>query len=168
MTRTRLKGRWLRRAGAALLAWVFLAYLSRALGGDADVGLVGLVVAAAGAVLWVGLDAVAERGSTSWDLQADEPVGPPGQDLRLAALNRLVAGHLRGRRTDDALPRQLARLADQRLVARYGVSWRADPGRARPLLGPDLAALVEGSQRGDTPRLTTRQLDELLARIEEL
>ena len=51
-------------------------------------------------------------------------------------------------------------------MERYGVSWRVDPDRARALLEPELVALAE--EPSPHPRMTRRQIDVLLNRIEVL
>jgi hypothetical protein len=159
--------RLLWRAAAAFAVWAFLVGLARTLGSHPDVLLVGLAVAAGTAVLWLCVDAVGETDSPRWELLQDEPIRPPGQDTRLAALTRMITGHLDGRRPDDGLlHRQLVGLVDQRLIERYGVSWRVDPDRARALMEPELVALAEESP--PHPRMTRRQIDVLLQRIEAL
>ena len=158
--------RWAGRVGFALLVWFLLVYVSHLVGGDPEVGLVGLAVAAGSAVLWLCVDSLGESDRHSWELLDDEPLRPPGQDARLAALTRAVAAHFEARRPGDGLQRQLMSLVDQRLVARYGVSWRADPDRARAHLGPELLALAE--QTEPYPRMTRTQVGLLLERIEAL
>jgi hypothetical protein len=154
------------RVAEAFLVWAGLVGLARTLGSRPHIVLVGLAVAAAAAALWLCVDAVGETAAPRWGLLSDDPIRPPGQDSRLAALTRMVTGHFEGRRTDDALHRLLVGLVDQRLIARYGVSWRADPERARPLLDPELAVLAE--QEPPHPRMTRRQVDTLLSRIEAM
>jgi hypothetical protein len=112
------------------------------------------------------VDGVAEVDSPTWELPGDEPLSPPGQDLRLTALTRVVAGHFEARLPGDTLQRQLMGLVDQRLMARYGVSWRVDPERARELLPPELVDLAE--QVAPYPRMSIRRIDVLLTRIEAL
>jgi hypothetical protein len=51
-------------------------------------------------------------------------------------------------------------------MARYGLSWRVDPGRARELLPDELVDLAE--QTAPYPRMSVRQVDVLLTRIEAL
>jgi len=161
-----MRTRWTGRVGFALLVWFLLVYVAHLVGGEPDVGLVGLTVAAGSAVLWLCVDAVAEGDPPGWELLDDEPLRPPGQDARLAALTRVVSAHTEARRPGAGLQRALMALADQRLIARYGVSWRADPDRARPHLGPELLALAEQSE--PYPRMTRTQVDLLLDRIEAL
>jgi hypothetical protein len=159
-----------RRAAARVLGgflvWVGLVGLASILGARPDILLVGLTVGAAAAALWLCVDAVAETDSPGWGQLDDEPVRPPGQDNRFVALTRMVNGHFEARRPDDSLHRQLVGLVDQRLIARYGVSWRADPERAEPLMDPVLVALAE--QQPPHPRMTRQQLDVLLSRMEAL
>jgi hypothetical protein len=154
------------RGGAALAVWAGLVYLARTLGATPDVLLVGLAVAAAGGVLWLFVDGVTEVRSPTWELPGDEPIRQPGQDSRLTALTRVVGGHFEARLPGDTLHRQLMRLVDQRLMARYGLSWRVDPGRARELLPDELVDLAE--QTAPYPRMSVRQVDVLLTRIEAL
>ena len=154
------------RAGTALAVWAGLVYLARDVGATPDVPLVGLAVAACAGVLWLWVDGVAEVDSPTWELPGDEPLSPPGQDLRLTALTRVVAGHFEARLPGDTLQRQLMGLVDQRLMARYGVSWRDDPERARELLPPELVDLAE--QVAPYPRMSIRRIDVLLTRIEAL
>jgi hypothetical protein len=154
------------RVAGAFVVWAGLVGLARTLGSRPDIALVGLTVAAVSAALWLCVDAVGETASPRWELLDDEPILPPGQDSRLSALTRMVTAHFEGRRPDDSLHRQLVGLLDQRLVARHGVSWRADPDRARPLLDPALAALAD--EPPPHPRMTRRQVDVLLSRIEAM
>jgi hypothetical protein len=154
------------RVGAALAVWAGLVYLSHDLGATPDVPLVGLAVAASAGVLWLCVDGVTEVRSPTWELPGDEPIGRPGQDPRLTALTRAVAGHFEARLPGDTLQRQLMGLVDQRLMARYGVSWRVDPDRARALLPAELVGLAE--QVAPHPRMSKRQVDVLLTRIEAL
>ena len=51
-------------------------------------------------------------------------------------------------------------------MASHGVSWRVDPDRAAPLLGPELVALAR--QQPPYPRMNLQQIDVLLTRIEAL
>jgi hypothetical protein len=128
--------------------------------------LLGLTVAAFATTLWLFLDAGLHSEAPRWDLADDDPVRPPGEDPRLALLTRVVAQHLDAREVGDVLHRHLCELADQRLMAAHGVSWRVDPDRAAPLLGPELVALAR--QRAPHPRMNPQQIDVLLSRIEAL
>ena len=152
--------------GAALAVWAGLVYLAGELGATPDVPLVGLAVAACGGLLWLYVDGVTDVRSPTWELPGDEPISPPGQDLRLTALTRAVAGHFEARVPGDTLQRLLMGLVDQRLMARYGVSWRVDPDRSRDLLPPELVDLAQ--QVAPYPRMSSRQVDVLLTRIEAL
>jgi hypothetical protein len=154
------------RVAGAFVVWAVLVGLARTLGSRPDIALVGLTVAAASAALWLCVDAVGETATPHWELLDDEPIRPPGEDTRLSSLTRMVNAHFDGRRPDDSLHRQLVVLLEQRLVARYGVSWRADPERVRPLLDPALAALAE--QPSPHPRMTRQQVEVLLSRIEAI
>jgi hypothetical protein len=162
--------RWLDRAVIALVTWLVVVVLARLLGSDPDLGLLALTVAAAATTWWLCLDATRPSGRTPdrdrWDRDDDQPLRAPGEDTRLAALTRIVDAHFEARAADDTLQRHLMTLADQRLMARHGVSWRVDPDRAAPLLGPELLALAR--QTRPFPRMSVQQIDVLLSRIEAL
>jgi hypothetical protein len=118
------------------------------------------------AVVWLFLDVSADAEPTTWPGAREEPVGTPGEDPRLGQLRRVVSNHLDGHEVGDALYRRLGELADQRLLARHGVTRDADPARAAVLLGPDLAATLEA--RPPYPRLSPARIEQLLQRIEDL
>jgi hypothetical protein len=162
--------RWPERAAIALVTWLVVVVLARLLGSDPDLGLLALTVAAAATTWWLCLDATRPQGRPPerdrWDRDDDQPLHVPGEDTRLAALARVVDAHFEARAADDTLQRHLMTLADQRLMARHGVSWRVDPVRAAPLLGPELVALARQSR--PFPRMSVQQIDVLLSRIEAL
>jgi hypothetical protein len=159
-------GRWVARGVAALLLWAALTLGGHVLGGHPHPALLALAVAGAATALWLLLDLSGASGVSVWERVGTEPIRPPGEDPRLAALERVVAAHFDARVVTDALQRHLMALADQRMVARHGVSWRVDPERAGPLLGPELLALAQ--QTAPYPRLSVHQVDVLLSRIEAL
>jgi hypothetical protein len=158
-------------------------------GGRPDPGLVAVAVLGTLAT-WTALRSALsgnEGGEAAWQVPRAEPVRPPGRDPRLDLLERQVDAHLVSRAGDAQLPRQLVRLADQRLMDRHGVRRDTNPRQAAALLGPELAALAEraASDRPDPanrphagvpsrasggpgPRLTPTAVDALLSRIEAL
>ena len=154
------------RVAGAFVVWAGLVGLARVLGAQPEILLVGLTVGAAAAAFWLCVDAVGETDAGRWELLDDEPIRPPGQDTRFAALTRMVNGHFDARRPDDSLHRELVSLIDQRLMARHGVSWSVDSERASALLDPGLTSLAE--QQPPYPRMTRQQVDVLLSRIEAL
>jgi hypothetical protein len=157
---------WTARVAAAAALWVVVVGIAAVQGNHPDALLIGLTLAAFATTLWLYLDASAHDAGPTWDRVDDDPVRPPGEDSRLALLSRVVGQHLDAREVGDALHRHLEELAEQRLMARHGVSWRVDPERAAPLLGPELLALAR--QQPPYPRLDVRQIDVLLSRIEAL
>ncbi len=159
-------GPWRARVGAAFAVWAVLVLSARVLGNQPDALLLGLTVAASATTLWLFLDASTQSEAPVWDSGSTERVRPPGEDPRLALLTRVVSRHLDAREVDDTLRRHLLALVDQRLMARHGVSWRVDPERASPLLGPELVALAR--QEPPHPRMSIQQIDVLLSRIEAL
>ena len=154
------------RVLGALALWAVLVIAARVFGIEPRVALLALTVAALATVLWLYLDASIEGGAVVWDRSAVEPIRPPGEDPRLALLNRVVAQHLDARQPSGVLRRHLLDLADHRLMSKYGLSRRADEQRAATVLGPELTALAE--QREPYPRMTLDQIDLLLQRIEAL
>ena len=159
-------GRWVVRGVAALVVWAALTLGAQVLGGRPHPGLLALAVAGAATAVWLVLDLPGSSAVTVWERIGSEPIRPPGEDPRLAVLERVVAAHFDARVVSDSLQRHLMALVDQRLLARHGVSWRVDPERAAPLLGPELLALAR--QSGPYPRMSVHQIEVLLARIEAL
>jgi hypothetical protein len=161
-----VRRRWTARIATAFALWAVVVAIAALQGNHPDALLLGLTVAAFGATLWLYLDLSAMTSPPAWDRADDDPVRPPGEDNRLALLNRVVGQHLDAREVGDTLHRHLVELAEQRLMARHGLSWRVDPERAAPLLGAELVAVVR--QQPPYPRMDVRQIDVLLRRIEAL
>ncbi len=164
--RTASRRLWTGRVGTAFVCWVVLTLGAHVLGGSPRPGLLALVVAAAGLVLWTLLDGLDRTRPADWDRGESLPVRQPGEDTRLVGLDRVLASHLEARVVGDTLQRTLMALVDQQLLARHGVTWRVDPERAGALLGPELLGLAR--QSPPYPRMTEQQIDVLLTRIEAL
>ena len=158
--------RWTARIAVAFAVWAVVVLLARVWGNHPDPALLALTVAAFATTLWLFLDASTQSEVPMWAGHDDDPVRPLGEDPRLSRLARVVGQHLDAREVGDTLQRHLVDLADQRLMARHGLSWRVDPERAAPLLGPELVALAR--QSPPYPRLSVQQIDVLLSRIEAL
>src|SRR3954451_6895753 len=152
--------RWVERGTAAGLVWVVLTLGAHVLGGRPHPGLLAVAVAGGDSALWLLVDLPGSSRVSSWDRVATEPIRPPGEDPRLTTLERVVGGHFEGREVTDTLQRHLMALADQRLLARHGVSWRVDPELAGPLLARELLALQR--QSAPYPRRSVPQIDVLL------
>ncbi len=160
---------WARRLAGTAAVWLVVTVTAYLLGNEPRPGLIALVLAAGSAVLWLLLDVSADSEAVHWRSPRDRPLRPPGEDPRLALLHRVVNQHLDAREVGDTLHQNLVRLADQRLVARHGVSLRADPERAAALLGPDIMRVVEDTTAGAPyPRLTLERIDRVVTRIEDL
>jgi hypothetical protein len=160
---------WTIRIGVTAALWFAGTGVLYWFGTEPRPGLIALVVAGGTVVLWLFLDALGENEPPRWRLPpADWPVRPPGDDPRLAFLHRLVLRHLDAREVGDNLQEHLLNLADHRLVATHGISLRADPDRAEPFVGAELAALAAGAGRGAPRRMSVAQIDVLLKRIEAL
>jgi hypothetical protein len=158
--------RWLPRIAIAFVLWLAVAAIGGILGNHPRPGLLALTIGVGGAVVWLLLDVSGDAETAQWPGMVEEPVRPPGEDPRLERLQRILLQHETAHEVGDALHRQLAELAEHRLVAHHGVSLVADPERAARILGPELTAVV--NQRAPYPRLSTGRIDVLLKRIEEL
>jgi hypothetical protein len=154
-----------------MAVWVAACLAVWVLGGRPEPGLVALAVlgaVASWAALRLGLSGT-EAGEAQWRVPSDEPERTVGHDPRLDLLARLVDAHFVARSADPQLARHLVRLADQRLVARHGVSRLADQERAAALLGPELVALAARAEPGGpVARLSPGAVDAVLTRIEAL
>ena len=121
-----------------------------------------LVVVLAGVALaWLMYDAM---GATpeGWAVPRRTFAAPPGQDSRTASYLRLVEDNLTARDARPMLRDRLRTLADLRLRQEHDLEL-SDP-RAESLLGHDVHALLTGPPR----RISARQIDQTLTRIEEL
>lgn len=163
---TRAGAPWPKRVAAAVVVWFLVCAVALVLGMSPQPVLVAVLVAAGAAVVVLYADASAAAASNRWAVEDVDPTRQPGEDARLAMLTRVVGSHLDSREAGDQLHDQLLQLLDRRLVARHGVSLRADPERALALLGPGLAGFAR--QRPPYPRLTIEHIDVLVSRIEEL
>jgi hypothetical protein len=157
---------WRNRIAGLFAVWLVIAVITWLAGNRPALGLLALVLTVAAALLWLLLDVSADAEPTIWPSPVDLPVRPPGEDVRLSRLHHLVEQHQSAHEVSDGLHRELTRLADQRLVGKYGVSLRADPDRAARHLGPELTAVV--TRRAPYPRLSIQQINTLLDRIEAL
>ncbi|HET7385351.1 MAG TPA: hypothetical protein VFJ19_01655 [Nocardioidaceae bacterium] len=164
-TRTGLRT-WLQRAGLAFVVWLGVCAGTYALGGTPRPGLVALTIVAVAAVLILFLDLSASTEASVWDVRREQPLLSPGEDPGLARLNRMLTAHQVGNTVDSTLHDHLVGLLDQRLLARHGVTWSADPVRAATLVHPDLVRFAEATS--PYPRLKPAQIDVLIDRIEAL
>ena len=121
-----------------------------------------LVVVLAGVALaWLMYDAM---GATpqGWAVPRASYANPPGHDARTAAYLRLIEDQLTAREANPRLRDRLRTLADLRLRQQHDLEL-TDP-RAEALLGPAVMAVLTGPPQ----RLSSRDIDQTLTRIEEL
>jgi hypothetical protein len=156
---------WRNRIALAAILWLVACAGAWAWGMDPRPGLLALVIAAAGGMLWLFLDISEETEPVTWARPHDDPIRVAGEDPRLSLLKRVISGHLDAKDVDDQLHRHLAAVVDERLLARHGITRSASPERAAKVLGPDLCGLLAGPP---TRRLSSGQIDRLLTRIEAL
>lgn len=159
-------GGWAGRVAVTFVVWLGVAVAAWVLGNQPRPGLLALYVGVGAAVLWLFLDVSADAEPSPWPGAREEPVRVPGEDARLDQLRRVLGQHLDSREVGDALHRRLGELADQRLMARHGITRAADPARATELLGDELTSFVSATP--PYPRLTPAGIDRLLRRIEDL
>lgn len=157
---------WTRRAITVFASWFLLCGLALFLGWEPQPVLLAAVVVATALTAIVYIDASAAAAGNRWAVSESDTLRLPGEDPRLAQLTRVVRSHLVSHDVGDQLYRELLRLLDQRLMARYGVSTHAGPEQVAELAGPELSALVR--QTPPYPRLTLDQIDALIKGIEEL
>lgn len=155
------KNRWLRRLAGGVAAYVALLGALVLAKTDPDPLRLALLVATCVGVLGLVFDALSDGGA-SWEVVVEQPSVRTGGDPRLARYVSLLEAHRAARSRDTALRDRLAALADQVLRQRHGVP-RDDPAAAE-LLGPELAAVLDGEPR----RLQPAEIDRYLTRIEEL
>jgi hypothetical protein len=154
------------RVAVGFVVWLAVCAVAWFFGLQPHPLLVALVIAAVGGALLLLVDGTSQSSAPSWVQGAPGRMRRFGDDPRLAFFTRVVNGHLVAHEPGDQLHRQLTTLADQRLMARHGLSRLADPDRAHAVLGPELTALV--TTTAPYPRLSARHIDVLLSRIEEL
>jgi hypothetical protein len=161
-----LRGRAIRVTLACLALWALVCGLGFWEGMSPRPILVALTVVAVVGVLTVYADVSGRTSPPDWHMEDAGPVGQRGQDPRLAMLERVVTHHLVGHEVSSGLHDHLVRLVDARLLARHGLTWTADPGRAEVWVGPDLHRFAEST--APYPRLTPAQINALIDRIETL
>lgn len=157
---------WTARAAVTFGLWLVVALAAWVLGNAPRPGLLALVMGLGAGLLWLFVDVSGDAEAIRWPALAAEPLRSPGEDARLERLHRMLFAHQTAHHVDGALRDELARLADQKLLALHGVTREADPELARTLLGDELANLL--TREPPYPRLTTAQIDQLLKRIESL
>jgi len=156
---------WKIRIGLAVLVWLGVCVGGWLLGNDPQPGLIALIIAVSAGTLWLFQDASDQAEPTRWDLPDTDPARVPGEDARLALLQRVISAHLVSRTVTDQLQRHLATVADERLMAHHGISRLADPGRADTVMGPELFGFLDAAR---PPRLDLARINQLLNRIETL
>lgn len=153
--------RWWRRLAGGLVVFAAFEIGLELLQTDPDPLRLALLVAAGVGVLGVLVDGLA-TGGASWDIEVERAPLRERGDPRLRHYLSLIDAHLAARSLDTALRDRLGALTTRVLAQRYGVQ-RGDP-RAAELMGPELAAVVDGPAR----RLDPAEIDRCLTRIEEL
>ena len=154
------RGLWWRLAGAVLLT-VGLYVLFLVLEFEPHALPLALLVAVSVAAVGLVVDGLG-TDDQSWAVEMARPATPVGQDPRFSLYLRTIESHLTTHPPEPVLRDRLGELATRRLEQRHGV--RRDDPRAAELLGPDLAAGLDGPPR----RLTRAEIDRCVRRIEEL
>lgn len=157
---------WRTRFATLFGVWLVIALVAWLAGNQPRPGLLALVLAVGAGILWLFLDLTFESEPTAWPETAEDPIRPPGEDVRLSLLHHVVEQHHDAHEVGDTLHRELTTLADHRLVARHGISLRADPERAASYLGRELTGVT--TARPPYPRLSNAQINAVLDRIEAM
>lgn len=159
--------RWAGRVVVAVAAWGGFLLVATLLGMTVRPLLFAGVVLAVACVVWLVLDASTAARPSYWTQESLDPVRSPGEDPRLDTLLRHLAKNFDAMEFADVLHADLTAVADERLIARHGLSRVADPDRAAVVLGADLSRFLSMTKDQRRP-LTVAQLDHLLTRIEAL
>lgn len=158
---------WVIRVALAVSVWLVVLGVATGFGMTFRPTLLALAIAAGAGVVWLFLDASAIAMPSYWEQESLDPVRTPGEDSRLSALSRHIAHNLDAKDFSERLYDDLVAVADERLMARHGLSRIADPERAAAVFGPDLARFVSRPP-GSRPRLGLGEVDVVLNRIESL
>lgn len=152
---------WRRRLLGGVVAYAALEAGLELAKADPDPLRLAVLVACGVAVLGLLNDALADA-EPSWDVAIDVPSLRERGDPRLRHYVGLIDAHLAARNPDPALRDRLRLLTAQVLAQRYAVT--LDDARGRELVGPELAAVIDGPPR----RLAPAEIDRCLSQIEEL
>lgn len=152
---------WLKRLlGAVLLTAVLYAFFDL-VKFEPHLWRLFVVVLAGVALAWLMYDAMGATPA-GWAVPQPSYANPPGHDSRTAGYLRLIEDQLTAREASPRLRDRLRTLADLRL--RQQLDLELDDPRAEAALGPDAYALLTGPPR----RISPREIDQTLTRIEEL
>lgn len=152
---------WRRRLLGGVVTYAVLEVGLELAKADPDPLRLAALVACGVAVLGLLGDALADA-EPSWDVPVDVPSLRERGDPRLRHYVGLIDAHLAARNPDPALRDRLRLLAAQVLAQRHALA--LDDARARDLVPPELAAVIDGPPR----RLAPAEIDRCLTQIEEL
>lgn len=124
------------------------------------------ITAAVAGVLFVVLDVGDLAVPVDWRATSDGGTSARAADARVGFLRRQISD---GRALDgpSVLHHTLVGLVDDALITHHRVDRRADPERARALMGEELAQFVDG-HTAPAVLADARQLSTTIARIESL
>lgn len=152
---------WVFRALTAVLITALSYVVALLMDFDPDPARLALVVATATALFSVAHQSMTEVPS-SWLAQPRLATRPLGQDTGTNSAMRILESHLTASDPSPLVRDRLARLADARMRQRHGVGL-ADP-EGVDLLGEQTLAVLRGPVR----RLSQKDIDRTVSRIEEL
>lgn len=152
---------WMLRALVAALLTVLSYVIALLMDFDPDPARLALVVATATALFSVAHQSMTDMPA-SWLPQPRLPTRPLGQDTGTNTTMRMLESHLTAADPSPLLRDRLARLAEARMRQRHGIGL-ADPEASELLDEHTLGVL-----RGPVRRLSKKDIDRTVSRIEEL
>jgi len=158
---------WVKRIGVAVVLWAGICWVSVLWGMSPRPALLAGVVAAVSVATWMTTDSIGLAQSTDWQVGSEPVSRTRGADVRVVALERLLADSPTSPSARQRLQQLVTELVDERLLSLRAIDRRLDPLGARAALGPDLDDFINGTDRGRT-QLAAERMSMFLNRIESL
>ena len=152
----------LRRVLAIVIAWALLVLALWFSHSRPAVVVLGGIIAAIGATLFVALDLADVVSELEWTPNARHLPSKRG-DARVSWTRQKVQSARWSGSTE--INDTLTELIDDRLLAHHHIDRAADPAAAAELLGPALRSFLDGRRR---TAMTARELQRVLTEIEAL
>jgi hypothetical protein len=157
---------WLNRIAVGLAVWGFLVWWARLDDRHPHYLGIGAAVAAAFTIIWLCADAYSVAIPPQWEMYYSRSVGRTF-DPRFSRLSQELAEADSREAAAIAVHNNVARVADQILVDKYGIDRSADPDRAAQVLGPEITGYLASDARRERDVFSDRLFD-VLARLESL
>ena len=154
--------------GAAGVA-IVVGLLTVSLGWFTNVGLVLVTLAVVAALALLAQGLLQSQQHLHWETSTSGANARRGGDSRVTTLRHEIELAASGQaEAQERVHALLTGLADERLRDCHALERGEDPEAAAALLGPDLAAYLDGRPSSSSARLTTDQLHRHVQKLEEL